>query len=186
MPVPINIKKRIQLLIDLSRLFTILLLLTLSLSVFANKIYSWHDEHGVLIFSDTPRLGAKEIEIQQANVIEFPVNISNVEKKPQLITQSYKVKINQPKANSSIRSNKGLVNITVQVQPVFEPAFTLQLYVDNKPYKKPQTNTTFALHNVDRGEHQIKIILRSDKGKIIATSSNITFYMHRSLVNRSN
>ena len=44
----------------------------------------------------------------------------------------------------------------------------------------------FVLRNIDRGEHQIKMSLLDDKGKIIATSSPVTFYMHRISVNKAN
>ena len=55
--------------------------------------------------------------------------------------------------------------------------------VDEKPYLTPQTHTMFVLHNIDRGEHQIKMKLLNEKGKVIALSKVITFYMHRSSVN---
>jgi hypothetical protein len=44
----------------------------------------------------------------------------------------------------------------------------------------------FVLRNIDRGEHIIKMQLLNDKGKIIASSKPITFYMHRASVNNAN
>ena len=41
----------------------------------------------------------------------------------------------------------------------------------------------FALRNIDRGEHQIKLELLNEKGKVIASSEAVTFYMHRARIN---
>ena len=163
-----------------------MLLLTLPLSVFASKIYSWHDERGILIFSDIPKLDAEEVSIRQVNTIKSLVNTPTVNIVPHVIADNYKIDIIQPTPNATIRDNTGVVYVSSQVKPVLKHGFSVQLYLDNKPHKKPQTNTTFSLQNIDRGEHQIKIILLEDKGKVIATSSVITFYMHRSSINRAN
>lgn len=171
-----------------SRLLIFLLLLTQAPSscAYASKIYTWHDKHGVLVFSDSPQPGAEEVEVKVPKTITFSVDTSILDINPQVVTETYKVNISQPEANKTIRDNTGSVYVSGQVQPIFKRGFTVQLYLDNKPYKKPQTHTMFVLRNIDRGEHQIKMILLGDKGKVIATSSPITFYMHRISVNRAN
>jgi len=169
--------------------FLLITLLTLSIAtpVYSSsaKIYVWRDESGVLVYSDTPRPGAEEVKTKKGNVIQSSTNIEtqilDIESKK--IKEEYQVVVNHPKDNSTIRDNTGSVYISGSIKPIFKRGLKIQLVVDEKPHLTPQTHTMFALHNIDRGEHQIKMKLLNEKGKVIASSKVITFYMHRSSVN---
>lgn len=169
--------------------FLLITLLTLSIAtpVYSSsaKIYVWRDESGVLVYSDTPRPGAEEVKTKKGNVIQSSTNIEtqilDIESKK--IKEEYQVVVNHPKDNSTIRDNTGSVYISGSIKPIFKRGLKIQLVVDEKPHLTPQTHTMFALHNIDRGEHQIKMKLLNEKGKVIASSKVITFYMHRASVN---
>ena len=102
---------------------------------------------------------------------------------PQVIKDDYQVEINQPKENATIRDNTGSVYVSGSIKPIFKQGLNIQLYLDNKPYEKPQSHSMFVLRDIDRGEHIIKMELLNEKGKVIASSKPITFYMHRASVN---
>ena len=173
---------------NFSRLCIILVLLALaSQHVFAGsaKIYVWRNEQGVLVFSDSPKPGAEEIDIKESNVATSSVDTSILDIKPKVIKEAYEVDITQPSDNATIRDNTGSVYVSGRIKPIFKRGLKIQLYLDDKPYGEPQTHSRFALRNTDRGEHQIKMVLLDDKGKVIATSSPITFYMHRVTVNKA-
>jgi hypothetical protein len=59
----------------------------------------------------------------------------------------------------------------------------MQLLLDGKPHNKPQTHSMFSLKDINRGEHRIKMLLLDEEGKIIASSTSVTFYMHRTSTN---
>lgn len=143
------------------------------------KVYVWRNEQGVLVFSDSPRPGAEEVNVKSDNVIQSSVDTSILDIKPKEIEEKYQVEITLPEDHATIRDNTGSVHVTGRIKPVFKRGLKIQLYLDNKPYDKPQTHSMFALRNVDRGEHQIKMELINNKGKVIASSKPITFYMHR-------
>ncbi len=166
------------------RLFIITIVLLLLIPVHASsaKVYVWRNEQGILVFSDSPRPGAEEVKIKSDNVIQSSVDTSILDIKPQAIEEKYDVEITLPEDNATIRDNTGSVHVTGRIKPVFKRGLKIQLYLDNKPYEKPQTHSMFALRNVDRGEHQIKMELVNNKGKVIASSKSITFYMHRASV----
>jgi len=166
------------------RLITCLLLLCLSTSALATatKVYVWRNEQGVLVFSDSPRPGAEEVKVKESNIAESSVDTSILDIKPQVIDDSYTVEIIQPENNATIRDNTGSVHVVGRIMPVFKRGYKIQLLLDDKPYEKPQTHSRFALRNVERGEHQIKMQLIDNKGKQIALSNPITFYMHRASV----
>lgn len=167
----------------------LLTLLTLSIAapVYSNsaKIYVWRNESGVLVYSDTPRPGAEEVKINKENIItsSSAIETQTLDIQTKKIVEEYQVVINQPKDNSTIRDNTGSVYISGSIKPIFKRGLKIQLIVDEKPHLTPQTHTMFSLHNINRGEHQIKMKLLNEKGKVIASSKAITFYMHRASVN---
>jgi hypothetical protein len=152
----------------------------------STKIYVWRNEQGVLVFSDSPKPGAEEIEVEPTNAISSSVDTSILDIKPKVIKDNYQVEITQPENNATVRDNTGSVYVSGRIKPIFKRGLKIQLYLDDKPYEKPQTHSMFVLRDIDRGEHQVKMSLIDDKGKVIATSLPITFYMHRISVNKAN
>ena len=169
--------------------FILLILLTLSLLIPVNastaKIYVWRNENGELVYSDTPRPGAEEVKTRTGNVIKSSTTIETqvLDIKPQKIIEDYQVTINHPQDNATIRDNTGSVFVSGIITPIFKRGLKIQLILDDKPYQQPQSDTRFSLRNVDRGEHQIKMKIFNEQGKVIASSKPITFYMHRASVN---
>lgn len=160
-----------------------LLLITISLVSPAQsksaKVYVWRDEAGVLVFSDSPRPGAEVMDVKESDNVIGSVDTSILDIKPKVVAETYEVTITQPENHATIRDNTGSIYISGRIKPVFKKGYTIQLYLDNKPYDVPQPQAMFILRNIDRGEHQVKMELINDKGKVIASSRAITFYMHR-------
>ena len=156
-------------------------------NVFATstKIYVWRNDEGVLVFSDSPKPGAEEVEIKEPNNMSS-IDTSLLDLTPKVIKEDYEVEINQPAMNATIRDNTGSVYVAGRIKPIFKRGLKIQLYLDDKPYEKPQPHSMFVLRNIDRGEHIIKMKLLNEKGKVIASSKPITFYMHRASVNKAN
>ncbi|NQZ23728.1 MAG: DUF4124 domain-containing protein [Colwellia sp.] len=156
-------------------------------NVFATstKIYVWRNDDGVLVFSDSPKPGAEEVEIKEPNNMSS-IDTSVLDITPKVIKEDYEVEINQPAMNATIRDNTGSVYVAGRIKPIFKRGLKIQLYLDDKPYEKPQPHSMFVLRNIDRGEHIIKMKLLNEKGKVIASSKPITFYMHRASVNKAN
>ncbi|SEL59165.1 protein of unknown function [Colwellia chukchiensis] len=173
---------------NLARFCIFFVLLTQAITVFANsaKIYVWRNEQGVLVFSDSPKPGAEEVDVKETNTAKSSVDTSILDIKPKAITNDYQVEVVQPQNNATVRDNTGSVYVSGRIKPIFKRGLKIQLYLDDEAYDKPQTHSMFVLRNIDRGEHQIKMSLIDDKGKIIATSPSVTFYMHRVSVNKAN
>jgi len=170
---------------SLLSLIFIITLLTSHAFATSTKIYVWRNDDGVLVFSDSPKPGAEEVEIKEPNT-SSSVDTSVLDLTPKVIKDDYQVEINQPAENATIRDNTGSVYVSGRIKPVFKRGLKIQLYLDEEPYEKPQTHSMFVLRNIDRGEHVIKMKLLDEKGKIIALSKPVTFYMHRASVNKAN
>lgn len=160
----------------------IITLLSCNVLAASTKIYVWRSNDGVLVFSDSPKPGAEEVDVREPNTASS-VDTSMLDLTPQVIKDDYQVEINQPKENATIRDNTGSVYVSGSIKPIFKQGLNIQLYLDNKPYEKPQPHSMFVLRDIDRGEHIIKMKLLNEKGKVIASSNPITFYMHRASVN---
>lgn len=172
----------------MDRFFVIIIIimaLTIPVKASSAKIYVWRNEQGVLVFSDNPRAGAEEVKVKSPSATMPSMNVDTnlLDINPKELKNEYEVVITQPKQNATIRDNTGSVYVSGGIKPIFQRGYKIQLYLDGKPFKKPQTHTMYSLKNIDRGEHQIKMDLLDNDGKVIATSLPITFYMHRATVN---
>ena len=151
-------------------------------SATSTKIYVWRNADGVLVYSDSPKPGAEEVEVKESNNISSSIDTSILDINPKAIEEKYQVEISQPANNATIRDNTGSVYVSGRIKPIFKQGLKIQLLLDNQPYEKPQSHSMFVLRNIERGEHQLKMDLINDKGKVIASSQSITFYMHRASV----
>ena len=98
-----------------------LIITLLSCNVFAasTKIYVWRSDDGVLVFSDSPKPGAEEVDVREPNTASS-VDTSMLDLTPQVIKDDYQVEINQPKENATIRDNTGSVYVTGSIKPIFK------------------------------------------------------------------
>jgi hypothetical protein len=170
-------------------LWFIILIMQLVLPVLASseKIYAWRNEQGILVYSDTPVPGAKQVILnKKVNRYNTKADTSILAIKQPERAIKHHIQINQPLQDATIRDNAGNVSISASVMPGLKNGLTIQLLLNRSIYKQPQTKTTFELHNIDRGEHQIKVQLLSKKGKVIATSESVRFYMRRNAVGSNN
>lgn len=160
-----------------------ILIISLAIPIHAStaKIYVWRNEQGVLVFSDTPKSGAEEVETKAGNVIQSSTKVETevLDINPQVSEAAYEVIINTPLNNATIRDNTGSIYISGGIVPSFKLNFSVQLYLDGKPHLAPQKHAMYSLRNIDRGEHKIKMDLLDEEGKVIASSKSVTFYMHR-------
>lgn len=147
------------------------------------KIYVWTDESGTLVFSDSPKPGAEEVKVSKSKNVLPSVDTSILDIKPQELPEEFSIDVTQPEDNATVRDNTGSVHVIGRIKPIFKQGYKIQLLLDNKPYEKPQSHSMFVLRNVDRGEHQIQLQLLNQKGKVIASSKSVTFYMHRASIN---
>lgn len=168
-------------------LFVSLLVIT-STQAHANstKIYVWRNADGVLVYSDSPKPGAEEVKVNKANNFTSSIDTSILDVAPNVVQEQFKVHISQPTNHATIRDNTGSVYVQGNVTPTFKQNLKIQLLLDNTPHQLPQTNAMFLLKNIERGEHQLQMQLINEKGKVIALSTPVTFYMHKSSVTRSN
>ena len=169
---------------------TLLVLIFIAASVYAEsevkKVYSWKDKNGVLVFSDSPRPGATEVKMNTQNLTMPATDTSILNSAPSATPVKFKVSISSPANEATVRENTGSVYVTARISPRFETEFKVQLLFDGTPHGAPSNSTTFALREVNRGEHTLQAKLYNANNKLVSVSPISTFFMHRaSVINRN-
>ena len=108
-----------------------LLLTTLSSLASSTKIYVWVDENGKVVYSDTPRPGAEEVQVKEKNVISSNIDTSILDINPKVIEDKFEVSITQPEANQTIRDNTGSLLVQGRIKPLFKQGYKIRLLLDN-------------------------------------------------------
>ncbi len=86
--------------------------------------------------------------------------------------------ITQPSHQETIHNNIGEVPVAVTLQGAELTAGRyLRALLDGKPYGEKRLTRSFALTQVERGEHTLRMELIDDTNAVVATSPTITFYL---------
>ena len=162
--------------------------LIFSMSISAKNIYSWTDRNGVTHFSDIlPQTNAKIHSLPTVSSLSPQQSVNLTPKMQKHDYRSKKtpklsIKIISPTNGETIRDNNGAIEVKTQLNRPLLSSEHLQLFMDNKPIGAPSTKKVWLLENIDRGTHRFLIQLVVS-GKVIASSSLVTVYLHRASVN---
>jgi len=161
-------------------------LLSLSDSATSKEIYTWLDDKGVQHFSDTPEPKATPLAISSFKAPNnAPLLTATKPPKPQSIEKTLtplSISILSPSDGETIRSNAGNISITIGLNRELTDPEQLQLLMNGQPISAPSTKTVWHLKNIERGTHHFSI-QAVGSGKVIASTSGVTVYLHRASVN---
>ncbi|MCK8078604.1 DUF4124 domain-containing protein [Vibrio sp. 1CM2L] len=176
--------------------------LTVALSCSAQTVYTWVDEDGVLHFSDNPSAQDAEAlrlpDVQaSAPAPKFeastPVDVAassttktatpaktqaEAEATEREVPTQLALTMLTPVHDQTIRNNRGLIPIQIELNRKLGIGEQLQLMLDGRRYGAPQTQPIWELKGIDRGTHTIAIQAHRS-GKLIASTSPVTVYLHR-------
>lgn len=158
-----------------------IILLLLCVYASASVVYKTIKEDGSVVYTDTPTDTSTPVKLSAVNNIVPTLNKPSLSVSPnnQTIKRklvNYIVSINSPAPEAHIRNNAGQVSISVSVSP--KGAGNFQLMMDGQVIKT-QTNNLFELEGINRGIHTIKVNFLNKSGKILASSPEQTFYLHK-------
>ena len=159
--------------------FLIIVSLSTTAENISNKVFVSKNEAGEMVFSDKAQVGSNILDITQSNNVITAIHLPFNPLKKNSVLQAYTIEIVLPENQATIRDNTGTVRIASKILPGLKQGHAIALYLDNEAYGEPQTLPLFVLKDIYRGAHTLKMLLLNDKGKVIALSKDITFYMHR-------
>ncbi|SEA24601.1 protein of unknown function [Thiothrix caldifontis] len=161
------------------------LLLVLGLSVISAQadIYRWVDAAGNTVYGDTPpkQSAAKPVDLPLLTIADSPTPAPTA--KPETPVEETEeaysdFKITSPGVDEAIRANEGNINVTVSLKPQLKPGDGVSLYLDSKQVASG-TALSFALTEVDRGEHSVFAVLNDAEGNIIQNTEPVKFSLLR-------
>ncbi len=163
--------------------FLICLLLATPLA--SQEIYTWIDKNGIRHISDTPASSGSTTR----TLPDIPPTNSNVPSPSEQNKESYpqpksplSINVISPTHGETIRDNTGALSIKIELNRELATDERLQMVMDNQPIGAPSTKKVWQLKNVERGAHSFLIQLVVS-GKVIASSSTVTVYLHQASVN---
>ena len=167
--------------------------LLLAASPAGAQIYSWTDADGNRIFSDQPRPGASTVELGPTNVIE-PAPVAT---RPEPVdppsggnASFYReLSITSPVHDSNIRSNEGDLTLVVQTDPPLSGSHLLRVSLDGVLSDSAVPGSGAAMHqltvsNVDRGSHQVAVVVVNARGEELQRSAPVTVHLQRTSLNQ--
>ncbi len=158
-----------------------LLLVVASLPAVAG-VYRWVDPTGQVHYSDQPGQGAEEVKLREPTVYT-PQPIHNPGSTPAskpVDTPTYKsMAIAMPENDEAIRSNEGLVDVSLLLEPALAKGHRIRIYLDGQPASGELTTTQITLQNVDRGTHTLQASVVDAQGNEVIRSPSVTFHLLR-------
>ncbi len=154
-------------------------------------IYRWVDAQGVVHFADHPQSGQQVESLTlptptpPAVSSPLPDNPATADAAPQATAIRYQLRLVSPTPGATLRNNEGTIQVQTDVIPLPAPPYRLNLLLDGQLRSSRQNELSASLLQVDRGAHRLQAQLQTEDGKILASSTPITFYLFRSsLLNR--
>lgn len=167
------------------RALAVLTLLLCPVSLPAVEVWKGVDAEGNVIYSDRPVPGGQLMNAPDVQTISPPPTPAQpaaaAQPAPGQDTGYSLIEILTPDQEATIRDNQGNVAVVVGLSPNLRSGRgeRLQLLLDGAPASQPGTSTRFELQNVDRGTHQVQAVVVDARGRTLASSEPVTFFLHR-------
>jgi hypothetical protein len=160
-----------------------LLLLVLFTGLVQAAVYKTVTESGEVTYSDTPGPGAERVRLPELPTYTpppLPKITASPEKQP--VKSMYNnMTITQPEAEATVRSNQGMVQISIELDP---PLMTrlghrVQFYLDDERHGSPVENMAIGFSNIHRGTHDISAYVIDKDDNPVMSASAVTFHLQR-------
>ena len=169
-----------------------LFLLSVFVSICSNAaVYRSVDTTGNVSYSDQPKAGSKQLEIEVAlpstpyqpsstnmndNVLEVPDSAMT---KP-VDVPVYSLTIISPSADEGVRNNEGNLTVALALSPTLnkDRQDSFEIKVDGNSYGNKQTSTHFVVENLIRGTHSLSVSVVDASGSVL-TNKQTTFHILR-------
>lgn len=145
------------------------------------EVYKQVDEHGKVIFSDSPAAGAEKIHLAEPNTAVAVKPTAAKLMTPattDTATNSYNsLAITQPKDQGIIPNGLLAIQVSTAVSPRLLPGHQLQLSIDGKVHSTNRNG--FTINGMPRGEHQLQVAIIDSENTVLKQSAAITLFVYR-------
>ncbi|MDN3637402.1 DUF4124 domain-containing protein [Simiduia curdlanivorans] len=158
--------------------------IALSMSAIAMaQVYKTTDENGRTVYTDRPSDDAESVEMREINtappISARPNTRQSKAEKPAL---DYRVHITSPENETYLTPGERNLTVAFMVNQPLVDGVRAQLLSNGSPVGSSTTGSSITLPEVERGEHQVSVIIYDSEDQILAESAPITVYSHRTTV----
>lgn len=161
------------------------LLLIFSLSIasmsYATTIYTQTDQNQNTTYSDTPLSGEGVSHVETLStpaLSNSPSNTSTPSTSTDEVKKPYtQFSITSPTDQQTFQ-NQRTITIEVKIEPDLQKGDKLKAYVDGAPYGKESSSNKIDLEQINRGAHQIYVVLMDSNNTILKKSNTVTVFIH--------
>ena len=161
-----------------------LLFLLISLPLLAKDVYRSTTPDGEVIYSDTYQPGAEQIHINTGSEAPTPTNAGAAgDQTASPEAGGYQTfEIVQPENDATIRSNEGVVAVSLMLSPGLAEGDAIQIFVDGNKLKGELTSTQFTLNDLNRGTHSLEVKVVDAKGNTLKSAPSINFHLRKASI----
>lgn len=147
----------------------------------AADVYEWVDRDGHKVYSDTPRPGARRVEMPPVPPSSAPAPEATTPPAPEAMTPPAgpavpSLSIVRPANDETIYGTANTVEVRLAVEPP-APGLRFRVYLDGEALPELRTGTSFALPDVGRGSHTLQVAAVDSGGVERATAPAVTFHL---------
>src|SRR3990172_5300642 len=162
------------------RIFLLIIYFSLSFPLLAEDVYRTVDEHGNVIYTDTPAQGAEKIRVDEVQTIN-PGDVPQfVYTPPADAGDTYsRLEIVSPENDSVIQGNNVTVSVALEPPLNLRTGHYLELRLDGNEAASG-SGLQFTLSNLERGTHTLDMAVVDQSGNrlIISPPVSFTIYQH--------
>ena len=146
------------------------------------EVYKWTDDKGVIHYTDKPPTdNAKPATLpplqtyKRGTLPDLNKFAAPAPAKPEA-ARGAQIQIVTPASEETFRSDRA-ISVAVIVSPAPDPSQKLVYMLDGQAIGSPTSETSYALTEVDRGEHSVSVALVDASGQELSRSAPVTFFM---------
>ncbi len=146
-------------------------------------VYKWTDADGMVHYGDRPpATGAQAVDLPEVSHFKarpLPGQGANKNLPKKSEFKGYdRLVISRPENEQTIRSNEGLVTVSLTLSPGLQGGHKLQLLLDGRVVAE-NVGSGVQLSGVTRGSHELMAQVVDEDGREWVRSSPVRFYLHK-------
>lgn len=152
------------------------------------QIYSYTDASGQQVFTDRPPAAQQGQPVELSPTNRMPAGQRLIKLQPPAAVQQQlapppplyqALHLLNPQPEATLRNSNRTISIAVSSEPDLLPGHSYQALLDGAIHGAPSRSTYWQINDIDRGSHQLQIVLLDADGTRLLQTDAITIHLHQ-------
>lgn len=153
----------------------------------AASVYKSIDEHGNVVYTDEQGSTGKPVDLPPLSTYPAPdpkslkIGTPADDSRDESGSASYNsLVVTQPGQEATVRDNTGTLEVHAALEPTLNEAagHRFRFYLDGKATGEPLSVPKATIENIDRGAHEVQVVVTDAAGNVLKSSESVRFYLH--------